>query len=288
MDTGVWVWWIFLSTVAGINLVAWAWSAWALRYKYSKEDPDRYRSRWIHVWLSGVFVVVCGLRGIFPKGDVQRIVLWDTWVSSVFLGRSLATIAELCFVAQWVLIIREIAAITHAKVTERSTYFLLPAIAIAEICSWYAVITTNYMGNVIEESLWTLVFAAICVGAIALWRHARPAFRPTIAATGIVGIFYVVFMMAVDVPGYFNRWQLDQAAGKQYFSFADGIQDAMFRRVVTLRWDDWSPEIPWMSLYFSVAVWLSIAIIHIRPFTQSVDKLPRESTTRDRKSNKGR
>jgi hypothetical protein len=32
--------------------------------------------------------------------------------------------------------------------------------------------------------------------------------------------------------------------------------------VVSHRWEDWKNEIAWMSLYFSVAVWLSIALIH--------------------------
>jgi hypothetical protein len=32
--------------------------------------------------------------------------------------------------------------------------------------------------------------------------------------------------------------------------------------VVSHRLEDWKNEIAWMSLYFSVAVWLSIALIH--------------------------
>ena len=32
----------------------------------------------------------------------------------------------------------------------------------------------------------------------------------------------------------------------------------------THRWDDWKSEVVWMSLYFSVAVWLSIGLAHVR------------------------
>ena len=28
------------------------------------------------------------------------------------------------------------------------------------------------------------------------------------------------------------------------------------------RWQDWKNEVVWMSLYFSVAVWISIALVH--------------------------
>jgi hypothetical protein len=34
------------------------------------------------------------------------------------------------------------------------------------------------------------------------------------------------------------------------------------RWVVSHRWQDWRNEVVWMSLYFSVAVWISIALVH--------------------------
>src|SRR5262249_2092228 len=68
-------------------------------------------------------------------------------------------------------------------------------------------------------------------------------------------------MFAVDVPMYWSRWEVDRASGKEYLSFLQGVYDAASRRVVTHRWEDWRSEVIWMSLYFSVAVWLSIALI---------------------------
>jgi hypothetical protein len=32
--------------------------------------------------------------------------------------------------------------------------------------------------------------------------------------------------------------------------------------VVSHRREDWKSEVAWMTLYFSVAVWLSIALVH--------------------------
>ena len=32
---------------------------------------------------------------------------------------------------------------------------------------------------------------------------------------------------------------------------------------VTHRWEDWKQEMPWMSLYFSVAVWFSISFMRL-------------------------
>jgi hypothetical protein len=50
--------------------------------------------------LSTPFVLVA-FRSFLPRADVQRITLVDVWLSGVLVGRTVATIAELCFVAQW-------------------------------------------------------------------------------------------------------------------------------------------------------------------------------------------
>ena len=33
---------------------------------------------------------------------------------------------------------------------------ILPMIAIAEFSSWYAILTTNYLGHFVENSIWTV------------------------------------------------------------------------------------------------------------------------------------
>jgi len=59
---------------------------------------------------------------------------------------------------------------------------------------------------------------------------------------------------------YWGRWRRDQAAGKEYLSVEDGWHVSWQRRVVTRRWESCREEVPWMSHYFSAAVWLSLAI----------------------------
>jgi hypothetical protein len=95
---------------------------------------------------------------------------------------------------------------------------------------------------------------------------------------------YVAFMVAVDVPMYWARWLTDQAAGRHYMSLAQGFMDIASRRVVSYRWADWRHEIAWMSLYFSVAVWISISLVHVpemKPLQALRERrLPRKSLTR--------
>ena len=69
-------------------------------------------------------------------------------------------------------------------------------------------------------------------------------------------------MFLVDVPMYWSRWMADEAMGRQYMSLSQGMFDISGRWVVSHRWEDWRSEVTWMSLYFSVAVWISIALVH--------------------------
>src|SRR5690348_3821737 len=100
MATGVQVWWTTLCVLAVFNVCVWAYSA-ATFMKRRTSLPGVYASRWPHLLLSAGYVLGCGFRSILPRADVQRIVLYDSWLSSVAVGRSVATVAELCFAAQW-------------------------------------------------------------------------------------------------------------------------------------------------------------------------------------------
>ena len=77
-----------------------------------------------------------------------------------------------------------------------------------------------------------------------------------IAIVGIAG--YLAFLVAVDVPMYVNRWRA-RARG-MLLTPLEGLRDASTRWVVTHDLAHWKEEIPWMSLYFSAAVWASLAL----------------------------
>jgi hypothetical protein len=41
-----------------------------------------------------------------------------------------------------------------------------------------------------------------------------------------------------------------------------GLRDALGRRIATREWAIWRPEVAWLTGYFSVAVWLSVSLVH--------------------------
>lgn len=236
-------WWIFLISASVLNIFLWmreraAWGSAAGSFWDLMRAPLERKSM---IWLSSLYVFGCALRAALPKADVERYVLFDTWFSSVFFGRSVATVAEVAFAAQWSIFMREIGFPNLAR-------WVLGCVLVAECFSWYSVITTHFLGNSIEESLWGVAFALV---ALALWRTGR-----WIMAAGCTA--YVGFMALVDVPMYVERLRLQSEAGAQYLSFFDGLRDLNTRWVVTWSLEHWKPEFAWMGLYFSVAVLMSI------------------------------
>ena len=210
--------------------------------------------------LGAVYVLVCAFRSVLPRADVQRICLFDTWLSSVLIGRSVATIAEICFVVQWAIVLRALADAARADTARNISRIIVPLVVLAEGCSWYAVITTNYFGNVLENSLWTAIFLVIGVALLQLFTRFQGVVQLAIAAAAAGTAGYVIFMCAIDVPMYVVRWQAELAAAKPLLGFFAGLHDVATRWVVTHDIARWRGEITWMSLYFSAAVWMSLLL----------------------------
>lgn len=262
MSQEVYLWWTLLVGVSCVNLLAWSWAARALRQRQGALPGPVYASRRLQLIFSAGYVLGCAYRSALPVFDVQRICLVDSWFSSVIVGRSVATIAELCFVAQWALLQREIAQLTGSRAAKAVAMAVVPLIAIAETFSWYSVLSTSNFGHVIEESLWGLTAALLVANMVLNRDRLSPSVRPFLRAVCLIGVGYVLFMFLVDVPMYWERWVLDEASGRAYLSLSQGFADASERWIVSHQWQVWRSEVAWMTLYFSVAVWFSIAMVH--------------------------
>jgi hypothetical protein len=254
------VWWAFLVTVSAANIALLVVLHRSLQGRSAISRTSLYSIEALLLLLCAAYVFGCAFRSVLPRADVQRFVLFDTWLSSVAVGRSVATIAEVCFAAQWAILLRQLAWLTRADTARNIANAIVPLILLAEACSWYAVITTNYAGNAIENSIWAVTFlliaAALC--RLLIEFHGVIRIAMAVAVVGITG--YLGFLLLVDVPMYFDRWHADLAAGKPTLGMLAGLYDVSTRWVVTHDIAHWKEEIAWMSLYFSAAVWSSLAL----------------------------
>jgi hypothetical protein len=277
-------WWSSLTVVSGVNI-----AVWFLLYRQLEPTSGLASASGIELvalqtgslhssssvelmlLLCAGYVFGCAFRSLLPRADVQRICLFDTWLSSVMVGRSVATVAELCFAAQWALMLHQLGAMTGAGTTLNVAWVIVPLLLIAECYSWYAVLTTNYLGNAIENSIWAVAFFLIGVALCRLLPEFDGPVRVVlgISIAGIVA--YLAFLMTIDVPMYLKRWRTEVGDGSKLLRPLEGLRDVSTRWIVTHDLAEWKDEIAWMSLYFSMAVWASLALC---VFYSLADHLP--------------
>jgi hypothetical protein len=250
-------WWGFLTLVSGGNI-----AAWFLLYQQLPAGAagGLDGTLGLMLFLCAAYVFGCAFRSFLPRADVQRICLFDTWLSSVVVGRSVATVAEICFAVQWALLLHRLGTMAGAETSLNIAWAVVVLIVIAECFSWYAVLTTNYLGNAIENSIWAVAFAAVGIGLTRLLPDfAGPA--RVVLVLAIVGIAgYLAFLLTVDVPMYLARWRTNVSAGGKLLRPREGLRDIGTRWVVTHDVSEWKEEMTWMALYFSAAVWASLAL----------------------------
>jgi len=252
-------WWGLLTLVSGVNI-----AVWFVLYRELPNQPTGVAGGASGIGMMLLFcaayVFGCAFRSFLPRADVQRICLFDTWLSSVMVGRSVATVAEVAFVAQWAILLHQLGGITGAETVVNVAWVIVPLILIAECLSWYAVLTRNYLGNAIENSLWAVAFFAIGVGLCRLLPEFNGVAR-LVLAISIAGIAaYLAFLMTIDVPMYLKRWRTGGTDGDKRLTPREGLHDVRTRWVVTHDIAEWKEEMAWMALYFSLAVWSSLAL----------------------------
>jgi hypothetical protein len=267
-------WWGLLTLVSGVNIAVW-FLLYRQLHAQSTGSLGSTSGIQLMLLLCAAYVFGCAFRSFLPRADVQRICLFDTWLSSVVVGRSVATVAEICFAVQWAMILHQLGTMTGADTTLNAAWVIVPLILIAECFSWHAVLTKNYLGNAIENSIWAVAFFIVGIGLCRLLPEFDGPVRVVLAIV-IIGIAgYLAFLMTVDVPMYLGRWRAGVADGSKLLTPLEGLRDVSTRWIVTHDLAEWKDEIAWMSLYFSAAVWASLALC---VFYSLEDHLPRYRT----------
>jgi len=255
-------WRVLLGAIALLNLALWTLSGVAATRLRAGLSPETYAACHMQLMLSAAYVLGCAFRSLFPVYDIRRLVLVDSRLSSVLVGRSVATVAELCFAFQWVLMLRTVPLLGSSPFAHTVSLAVLPLILFAEGCSWHAVLTTAQRGHVVENSIWGLSAALVVASLVVAGAHRLADLYPPVIAWCIGGAAYVVFIFFFDVPMYWSRWLADRADGRRYLSIIQGVADVYRRRIVSYRWEDWKNEVLWMSLYFTFGVWSSISLVY--------------------------
>ena len=250
------LWWKFLCVTAVFNIGVWSWAI------YVQSDLQNFS--FAQPVLSGIYVFVCAFRSFLPRIDLERYCLFDHPLSSVMLGRTLATVAEISFSLQCAILIYDLGVFVQSPLIMLVAYSLLPIIVFAQISCWYAALTLNHFWHGIEEAAWVLMIL-LAAGCLAAGFFMLSGVHQVLMGIGIVsclGSAYIMLFM--DIPMYLARKQKSSQAAQKYLSVGAGIKDAISRRVMTSDWGVWKKEVVWISTYFTFGVWLSIGMVFVR------------------------
>jgi hypothetical protein len=120
------------------------------------------------------------------------------------------------------------------------------------------VLSLNHIGHAIEESLWALLMLLLAAASGAAAFAAHGSLRVMLIAGFLSYGVGAGLTLVFDVRMYVQRWRT-HAGG--YLTLATGLRDSRQRRHPTLTWDVWRVEAPWMTVYFSIGVWTSLAMV---------------------------
>lgn len=250
-------WWALLTLASTANI-----ALWFLLYRHVDAQPvaslDGAWGTRLMLAFCAAYVFGCAFRSVLPRADVQRICLFDTWLSSVVVGRSVATVAEVSFAAQWALVLHQLGSLAGVDTAVNVAWAIVPLIVVAQCCCWYGVLTTRCVAHAIENSIWAVSFLLVGIALCRVLPQFEGVLRLSLAVA-IVGIAgYLAFLIVVDIPMYLSRWQ--DGSQSKGLGPLEGLRDASTRWVVTHDFAQWKDEIAWMSLYFTAAVWASLAL----------------------------
>lgn len=154
-----WVWWSLQATCQVLNVIAFAIISCSKREKLSMYV---YKQK----WFSLIFMIACFVRAVWPRHDIERMCFFDSFLSTTIVGRTLATVAELCFISQMKIAFISLSkdlcemerghTMTHKLVQGLATYSWW-VILIAQTCCWRCVTTGFTLWSALEESIWTFV-----------------------------------------------------------------------------------------------------------------------------------
>lgn len=250
-------WWRALSVLGLSNICLWL-----LIWRFgSSSDP--YCA--LQLALSGVYVFVCAYRSIFPRVDLERLVVVDSTLSNIFLGRTAATIAEICFGIQLGLLVHQLGGYAGLPWVQHAAWLITICTVVAQAFCWHSILTLNHITQAVESFLWAAGFSwmAALLTIIAMYSSGVVNLLAVVGAAGSAA--FVLYAFFVDIPLYVRRFRSGKAEGQRYLSISAGLQDAWGRREQSHSWDRWRDDALWLTPYFSVGAWFSMALIFL-PF----------------------
>ncbi|GMI26160.1 hypothetical protein TeGR_g2082 [Tetraparma gracilis] len=219
-----------------------------------------------------VFTLVCAFRSYFPTVYLSRACIVDTFLSNILLARLLAFVGELTWMVQVSHSLKQVnRQLENNPAVNKLANGVIFLIACAECFSTYATITKNSLFFTLEEGSWvvagvTCISPALVLLVSAFRRRINPLqgrkyIRRYLIVMCTFMIVYDVWGVTTDVPSNFSRYMDERdTTPSPWLSFKDGLAEVTGSCTLDRSWETWSGYLLWMTSYFSLGVWSSVAL----------------------------
>ena len=222
--------------------------------------------------LTVIFTFVCAYRSYFPTIYLSRSCFVESGVSGILLARLMAFVGELCWMVQVANSLKVVnRALSRSPAVNVLANFVVVLISAAECFSTYATVTKNSLFFTLEEGSWvvagvTCITPALFILVRAYRRVEDPSRRdPMIRLylTIFVGFMFVydIWGVSTDVRSNWNRYieERDEVPSP-WLDFHTGLDQVTGLCNLDRSWETWSGYLLWMTGYFSLGVWSSLAL----------------------------
>jgi len=278
--------WVTLLSIVGFINVYYAVGRARIPWKPSSAYQKRLAD------FAVIYSLGCWYRSLNPVVEAERVCFFG-FGSVPVTTRTAATFAEISFASMLGAVLYQLTLDAESLTSPRfgtscvkiMAGVIVAGLTLAQGFCWYAVLTLWQLSHAIEETIWTLCI--VCLLPCAWYLRSLTEGHTDDSSQGrlwlkgvlVLGPCYIAFMTLVDVPMYLLRHARDQVNNASYLSLSDGWRSAC--NCTVLRTDQfWTPEMPWMTGYFFVAVWLCLWMM------RAPRLLPK--ATQQRRSRRGR
>ena len=186
----------------------------------------------------------------------------------ILLARLLAVVGEMSWTVQIARALKEVGESLECNVGV-SMYCYIVLIACAECFSTIGTLTKNSLWFTLEESSW-VASALLFVTPTAIRLKRKHSRLPDLRAEHInkflnillvVLLVYDIWGVTMDVPSNLKRYNEERYSDDAgWLSLWDGVKDTTGACLVDRSEKTWAPYTLWMTAYFSLGVWSSLAL----------------------------
>lgn len=278
-----WPWWSAIVIINAINLIICA-IVFRNSLKPGNGEDKKYRN-WMRI-MGVIFTLVGAYRSIFVSRYLSQMAWFDTIANSSLLIRTFAIFAELSFAGLIAFAMLRVNKDLPAQIysnsnrfrlflTTKSPYILMASIFLAQFFATSGLIYKNKTLFAIEETFWTIGFLSVIPLAILQYRRVHSVKdTKTIArlsmlrkSTKLIVIWCIIYSsygLFYHLPfenwaGAFDQMETGLPVIKTGIS---AISDAFTIVNESKEYSDWGfGFLLWHSAYFSICVWIAIALM---------------------------